>query len=205
MRIAILVISILFALSCKTGIEYPEGGYDYVKNYKAEDTGFYYLPVRDSFSQMDSFGIAWDSKNIYSNLGEPNLSLEPVGEDVFRMTWSAALGGLYFITLKKDKITVKKMLAFDEPINNFTNCYDTAKLNPMEKMHLRVFENYFPIKERNISGRRKQFLDSLIHLYPELLNSKYYYSLKKRIYCNDLKLKYSVRTISITHEHTSIW
>jgi hypothetical protein len=200
MRIAIVAILTLFALSCKTGVDYPEGGYDYVKEYKPEDTGFYFLPVRDSFSIQDSFDMAWNSENIYSKLDEPNLSLKYSGHDVFRLIWSAPIGGFYLITLREHQITIKEMVGFDEPISNFANCYDTSKLNEVEKFHLRVLENNFPLQELKLSGWRKSYLDSLLKLYPQLLSSKYYYHLSKKIYCNQLKPKFSINTISITRE-----
>jgi hypothetical protein len=193
MRIAILVISILFALSCKTGIEYPEGGYDYVKNYKAEDTGFYFLPVRDSFSRRDSFGVAWDSEALFPKFNEPNLSLKPLGEDVFRFMWYASLGGLYFVTLKTDRIIVKKSLGLNP-------CYnDTNKLSETERKHFELLDRYFPIDEHDFfSERRKRYFDSLIKIYPELLDPKYYFLLKKKISCDTVRLKYSTKEIIIT-------
>lgn len=193
MRIAIVAILILLVLSCKTGIEYPEGGYDYVKNYKPEDTGFYFLPVRDSFSRRDSFWNAYYSKFTYSKFSEKNLSLSPLGEDIFRLSLPYQNGWTIFITLTKDKIIVKKNR------NCFFPCVeDTLALTPSQKLHYNIFQIYgFPLTTRNKVGRMvPQSNDSLIKIYPELESAGYFLSLLKQVN-NENSYNFSVDTINI--------
>ena len=86
------------AASCNQPIKYPEGGYDYPTHIAAKDTAFYYLPLRKAFSRRDSFNRATNFFPM-SFFNEPNLSMGPGKEDVFRFIYAEALGGTIFIDL----------------------------------------------------------------------------------------------------------
>ncbi|MEO8712448.1 MAG: hypothetical protein ABI405_10015, partial [Parafilimonas sp.] len=88
----------LLVSACNNSIKYPEGGYDYPKHIADKDTNFYYYSLKDSFSRKDS---VWDT-NVYfffQAFNEPNISLQPLGYDEFRLYYDAALGYTYFITV----------------------------------------------------------------------------------------------------------
>lgn len=172
-------ISILFILSCNSGIDYPEGGYDYVKDYKDEDTNFYFLPVRDSFSRTDSFYVFWDGYNTYKHYDEPNLSLKAETEDIIRLTYNWAFGGSTIISLKKNSIITKQ--PYPESYIHYAN---EDLLNPTEFEHLSLLEKHYPLDNNKLSGRKKRYLDSQIMVYPQLLDPRYYFSLRKKNNCN---------------------
>ncbi len=186
-------ISILFILSCNSGIDYPEGGYDYVKDYKDEDTNFYFLPVRDSFSREDSFYAYWEGEITYNHYDEPNLSLQPEHEDIFRLTYHLAFGGTTIIVLKKDSIITKQ--PFPKSYIHYRN---DDLLNEIEKEHLNLLERYYPLENSKLS---KRHVDSLVMLFPQLLDPRYYLSLsKKTIVTDTTKPRYLLRKIAITDD-----
>lgn len=194
------VILLLFCFGCNSGIHYPEGGYDYPESIKADDTNFYYLPVRDSFSRRDSFFTIWYVKHFYLFFDEPNLSREYKGEDIFRLSHEYALGGSTIITLKRDSIIVK------ERVSDFNYIIDTNKLDKIEKVHYNLLQRRFSLYSVEYSFFQKRRIDSLLKLYPQLLDTKYYYSLFKKAEgrIDTIKMKYSVKRIAISHAQYSV-
>jgi hypothetical protein len=78
---------------------------------------------------------------------------------------------------------------------------DTSALTEIENFHLTILRRRFPIETYTSIPIVKNYLDSLTKLYPQLLDSKYYYALyKKSITRNDEKLTYSVKKIKITKQ-----
>jgi hypothetical protein len=188
-----VAIFFVFILACQSGLKYPDGGYQYVKEYKPEDTNFYFLPLRDSFSKMDSF-LAANEANLYQHFDEPNLSLQYVGEDVLRLYYSPPFGGGVFITLVDHDLIVKKQypgsLMHQERI-----------LDDTENEHYNLlYQYYFQTSMGRSPIKAKMRIDSLVTIYPDLLDPTYFLSLlKKSDYVGDLnKPKYSVNKISLT-------
>ena len=89
---------LITVVSCNQPIKYPEGGYDYPEHITARDTDFYYLPLKKILSRKDSFNRATNFFPM-SFFNEPNLSMGPGKEDVFRFIYAEALGGTIFIDL----------------------------------------------------------------------------------------------------------
>ena len=166
MRYTCLAILLYVLIGCNSGIKYPEGGYDYLKTIHPEDSNFYYRPVKDSFSTRDSFWNTWLAETFYKKIGEPNISLRALNEDVFRFHWSAALGGTYFITLKKDSLIVKSNFLIADTCNS-------GFLSPIEKEHLDFLGHYFPLN-RQFGRNMTRYIDSITKIYPQLLDIKYY-------------------------------
>ncbi len=194
MKFASLFILILFVLSCSSAIEYPEGGYEYVKDYKDEDTNFYFLPVRDSFSREDSFYVWWEGKNFYEYAGEPNLSIKPLNEETFRLTYSEALGATTFIILKKNEIIIKELIP-----DSYT--HNDELLNDEQKKHLEILEWNYPLDDKNHSAKKRRLFDSLTELTPALLDPQYYYFLKKKcIVIDSTKARHITKIILINDD-----
>jgi hypothetical protein len=185
-------LSILFILSCNSGIDYPEGGYDYVKDYKDEDTNFYFLPIRDSFSSQDSFWHAYSDSYLYPSIKEPNLSLRYMNEDVFRLEGIDDSSRMFIIIIKKNKLIVKKDIQQELPCET-----DLSKLNEKELLLYNILKDWFPIYKSRNNQKRQKYLDSLVKLYPELNDAGYYLSLLRKTYCEP-KINYLTHIINIT-------
>lgn len=86
----VYLLSLHFFISCNSDEEivYPQGGYSYLKKVAASDTNFYFLPIRNSISRRDSINILIE-KMIYTSFNEPNLSIAPPAEDVFRFYYTS--------------------------------------------------------------------------------------------------------------------
>jgi hypothetical protein len=82
-----------------------------------------------------------------------------------------------FITLSDQKIIVKKGNREDF----FEYPADTMRLSPLERRHYFLLEHRFPLEEykkrNNAKPKLVRYIDSMIHLYPMLLDPKYYFNL----------------------------
>jgi len=76
-------------MGCDAPIHYPDGGYDYPK--KINDTDNYYYPLKDSMPRNRALS---PYHYLYPFFNEPNLSLRPQKEDVFRFFFFLALSSL---------------------------------------------------------------------------------------------------------------
>lgn len=191
----ILMIAFICTLfSCNNEIKYPDGGYAYPEHVDDKDTNFYYYPLKDKESRRDSF---WDADDYmtYRQYDEPNLSIKPQSEDVFRFTYSTAFGPITIINLRKNEITVKKDVK-----GGFTIIpaeYNT-NLTDLEKFHLQILNRRFPLDAPQKKPYIREYLDSLIQIYPQLLDVNYYQSLvEKTIEINTTKPTYYFKKISI--------
>jgi hypothetical protein len=172
MKLICTAILLSALISCSSGIKYPDGGYDFRKTVKPEDSGFYFLPIRDSFSRKDSFLAARESIYVDKYFDEPNLSLQAAKRDIFRLNYSNAFGATCYITLTENLITVKNSNKEDRS----NDIPDSLKLTPKERKHLDLFRWYYPIEEKIRNGKRR-WLDSLVKIDPELLDVNYYFKL----------------------------
>lgn len=169
MKLLLLAV-VLFSIGCSSGIEYPEGGYDYPKQVADKDTNFYEYFRIDSVKGRDSMVYANDYK-FYKNFDEPNYSIKPFKEDIFRFSYSGFKSGINIITLSEKNITVKTA-------NPIEDDRPEQKLSAVEYLQYHTFMRWFPIKESiKKEPTKKRYLDSLIALYPRLLDANYFQSL----------------------------
>jgi hypothetical protein len=101
----ILLAVTFIGCQTETPIKYPEGGYNYP--ITVTDSNYYFYPLQKIFSRRDSFwkGMMYIS---YKAFDEPNLSLAPANEDIFRLYFDGFEKRAVVITLTKHQITVKK-------------------------------------------------------------------------------------------------
>ncbi|HEV3249853.1 MAG TPA: hypothetical protein VGZ71_02820 [Puia sp.] len=185
---------IIFFAGCETKIKYPDGGFDYPKNVAVRDTNFYYYPLKNIESKREVFQDTY-AYLFYRPFDEPNLSIKPQPNETFRLTYSTAFGNSVIITLTKGLIIVKK----GNPRSIYNT--DTSHLSETEKFHLRLLNHRFPIDSTNKRPILKHYLDSLVKLYPKLLDPAYYHKLyDKTIVRNTNKFIYPVTKISLTRQ-----
>ena len=182
-------------ISCNDDeIVYPEGGYSYLKNIAASDSNFYFLPIRQLIPRRDSLQ-AVDIKYLYMGFNEPNLSLNPPSEDIFRFVFECGFCGKEaIITLTKNEIVIKKNIKGLPGIS-----IEPDLLSSIEKEHYTLIDRYYPFDDPKYSIKYKHYFDSLINLYPELLDHKYFEKLKtKATIIHNIPLKFTTKKILIT-------
>jgi len=177
---------------CDTGIKYPKGGYEYPKNVSVNDTNLYYYPIKDIESKKYAFGDYY-SYLLYESFEEPNLSIKPFAQDVFRLTYSNAFGDHVIIILKNGSLKVKE--------GNTDYLYEdrTDEMDTIEQLHLRLLQRFFPIEEIGKSSRHRKYLDSMTKVYPKLLDPAYYHELNQKSFWKKAKtFKYRISTIALS-------
>lgn len=192
---AILWAFLLFT-GCQSqpGIQYPPGGYDYPVAVSGRDSNFYYYPIRNKFSRRDSFGNSFDYI-IYQGVNELNMSLKPLPVETFRLSYGTAFHNYAFITLTKYWLTIKK--GTPEEKEPFDSLF--ARLPPIEAEHLRLLQRRYPLDAAVSRPSTRRYLDSMIRLYPQLLDVQYYYRLGEKLNTQEnLSFKYDITTIPIT-------
>lgn len=169
-KYVILIYSILL-VCCWEYPTYPEGGYAYPQNIVAQDSNLYFYQLKDISPPGDAFlyGTAW---LYYKPFNEPNLSIKQQPKETFRLSYFDAFGSGMIITFNKDSIVVKK----GNPMV-FYNLDDTSRLSGIEKVHIRILRKWFPIDTTNLRPKTIRYLDSMIKLYPELLDATYFHKL----------------------------
>lgn len=183
--------------ACGARTHYPAGGYPYPEHFTDKDTNFYFYPVRDKFSRQDSFRDATAYMS-YRDLCEPNLSLKPMPNDIFRLSYQAALrDGPIIIILTRDSIVVKHGHHTEE----WESLPDTSRLDPLDRQLVRILDDNYPLddKQRRRSVWRQHYLDSMGHLHPQLYDPAYYRSLIDKEYPHsNLLFSYQRRSEKIT-------
>jgi hypothetical protein len=187
---------LLFSLiACKSGIKYPEGGFYYPSKIADSDTSFYFYPIKDIEDRREAFDDSY-AYLFYRQLNEPNLSIKPQQNETFRLTYSHAFGFSRTITLTPNEIIVKRGVPISFIYEN-----DKLKLSEIEKLHFWLLERRYPLKQ---SGNRvflKMSVDSLVKLYPQLLDPNYYHKLyKKTLTRNNENFDLPTSRISLTKE-----
>ena len=131
----LLLFILLFAIiSCNNEeIVYPEGGYPYLKNVAKDDTNFYFLPIRNTIDRRDSINVLFE-KYVYTSFNEPNLSIVPPAEDLFRFKYYGWPGDEAIIALFKDKIVIK-----EKKIGSPYNAPNKNALDSLEQLHYNLF------------------------------------------------------------------
>ncbi len=188
-------------------IEYPSGGYNYPNQAIEKERGFYCYPIKDSMSVIDSFSKGYFGRFTAPSFKEPNMSLKPMGEDIFRFCIRNAFGSIIFIVLKQNEIIVKTN-GENYPYSNSFPDQDTLKLNDLERIHYNILGRWFPIQEKR-KGRslyKQRYLDSITKLYPELLSTTYYEQLiDKTLIERKEKFTYTEKKTSITKKEFTEW
>lgn len=180
----------LSSIACNDSIKYPYGGYDYPKHVADKDTNFYYYPVKDIMPKLDSLRYSVAYLNL-KQFNEPNLSLRYLNQDIFRLQYSAPLGGFYIITVTKNSIQIKK------PIPNDELFFDENRLSQTEQQIYRIISYNYPYN--NLRGYKKRLVDSLKIANPKLLQPEYFLHLTKKAFKYiDPEKAYAITSIKIT-------
>jgi hypothetical protein len=165
----------LLVAACHAPAHYPAGGYTYPDHLVAKDTNFYSFPIRNKISRSDSFRDALAFMS-YRDLDEPNLSIKPMAQEVFRLTYQCALGpSPLIIVLTKDSIIVKQGTL----TNEYFRLNEGVQLDSLEQQLVKLLDAYYPLDDTSIhhSLWRRRFLDSMGRRYPKLYDPGYYRSL----------------------------
>jgi hypothetical protein len=190
--LTIPLIVILF--SCKSGINYPEGGFDYPTNLTGKDTNYYRYPLLNTIPKDHRFAEYFE-QYFYKQFEEPNLSIRPLAKETFRLTYSSGVNETIILSFNKNEIIIKKGV----PGGTYT--WDTTKLTKLENEHLEILRRWFPFETKGNYPRIKRYLDSLSVLYPRLLDVNYYIELYDKVNVrNNEKFTYQTRKIAITEK-----
>jgi hypothetical protein len=162
----------LLITACHSRDIFPAGGYPYPKHISDKDTNFYFYPIRNKISRSDSFHDALAFMS-YRELSEPNLSIKPMAEDEFRLTYQPALGpGPLIIAITKDSIIVKQ----GSPTDEYMRLYEGIQLDTLEQRLVKLLDNNYPLDDTSAhhSPGRRHYLDSMGRRYPKLYDPVYY-------------------------------
>jgi hypothetical protein len=187
-------VFIALPLACVSKPEHPQGGYSYPKANANVDTNDYSYPIKDLINERDSFRLAYYQRYWHQAFNEPNLSIRPQDQDVFRLTYQNFAGDAIIITLFENKIVAKQAVKGD-PYPE----YDSTRLSPLERYHYEILYWNFPIQHPRYKGYWRRHLDSLARVYPQLLDAFYYRQLldKSLVATND-PLQYAKTEIPIS-------
>ena len=197
------LISVLFCtlLACNDtpcdgyNITYPKGGYPYPAPNKDIDTTFYCYPIRNELSRDDS--MMWAvSAPYFQRFHEPNLSIKPMPQETFRFLYGGGFGDMTFITITPTSLVVKS----GYPGEIFANDSLHKYLSPEETFHYRFLYKNFPRENKSHwSPEGLRYIDSMLQLYPQLQDVKYYIALKKKLILHNEVIKpYTTTTKTIT-------
>jgi len=210
----IYVLAAIFESSCKMNIKYfliivglasclrhdntfhfPSGGYEFPTTISTTDSNFYFYGIKNLQTPADSLRDAFFGQKMFMAFNEPNLSIKPAAKVTFRLTseWESMID--YVITIVQDSIIIKKRTRKD-------NIYKD-NMSELERSHVEIlFMNYPIIKNnKNLREPKKQYVDSLINLYPILLDRNYYRLLLNKMYIPyDSIYTYSTTKIPITEK-----
>lgn len=175
-------------------IVFPEGGYAYPVNVKASDTLFYRYPLKDSLTRRDSM---WEATSyfFYQPYKEPNLSIHPMDESIFRFVYASWLNPEIIITLTKKAIIMKSGYLESAYIQ------DSSRLTPEENKDFIFLKNTFPLDTVNLNRRGRAFYDSVFHQNPRLNDVGYLLGLKRKItILSETPFKYSTQIVKISDQ-----
>jgi hypothetical protein len=169
-------------------INYPKGGYDYPKNINSTDMNHYSYPIRNLMGTRDSFYSCYYGHYWGMAYKEPNISIKPQDEDMFRLIYETAFGGDVIFILTKNEIIVKqpkKGSPYPE--------YDSTKLTAIQRDHYQLLKLRFPLEP----GYKR--IDSLLKLYPKLNDPAYYrYLLDKSEILKKDTFTYAMKRVSVS-------
>ena len=191
MRFIALIFIVSF-ISCETGIHYPDGGYNYPANIVDEDSNLYDYPLKNIHGKKALFRSYYDYL-VYQPFNEQNLSLRPLANETFRLTYSTSFGETMIITFSEGLMTIKK----GNPPDHYE--HDTSRLTHTENYLLRLLNRRYPIDTAGKPPGVKKYLDSMTKLYPQLLDAAFYHSLfEKEFFIKKEKFNYTERKINLS-------
>jgi hypothetical protein len=168
---------VVLLTACHSSIRYPAGGYDYPSHVADKDSNFYFYPIKNKESRLDSFAHSFYYR-FYWEFGEPNLSMHSQPATVLRLTRQSLGGFPVIITLYENEVIIKQ----GRPGKGFSQHSYTNRLTAIEKMHFKVLQWYFPIEDGEHSLKKKYYLDSLGTVYPQLHDPGYYSNLLQKAF-----------------------
>ncbi len=194
MKHYVTISAIIFLMGCQQSTSFPAGGFDYPQNLSVKDTNLFFYQLVQRESKRDSFQDSY-AYLFYRPFDEPNLSIRPQDDETFRLTFSSISGASVIIKLTEKFIIVKEGNAAVLYIN------DTSKLAPIERVHLRILKRKFPIDLAKEKPGSRIYLDSMIKLYPQLMDPEYYRMLyEKTVFCRAQRLNYQEKRIEISSQ-----
>lgn len=199
MRLITVFLSIVF-LSCNNGtiqngqFNIPDKGFLFERNIHPNDSAFPFYPVRRILSNFDSTYNAFYVSELLEAFNEPNISLRPGTNPVFRLLYNPWTDTACIVTITPTSIIAKTGDRVD-----YLH-YEEKKLSEKELLHYNLFEFGFPVSKRLGKGslQQRRSLDSLIKLYPELDSPEYYYNImNKALLPLNKPYTYTTKTISL--------
>jgi len=187
-------LTIIFAVilfSCNSGINYPEGGFDYPANLTGKDTNYYRYPLLNIIPKDYRFAEYFE-QYFYKQFEEPNLSILPLEKETFRLTYSDKSGKTVMLSFNKDEIVIKRGIA------GGAYNWDTTRLTKLENEHLEILQRWFPFEHKGDIPVLKKRLDSLCLLYPQLLDVDYYIELYDKVNVRNKSFTYQTKKSIIT-------
>ena len=187
-------IVLFILLGCHLTTDSPTGGYDYPKSFTGRDTSFYYYPIKDIEPKRESFQDYYNYL-FFQPFDELNLSLKALPNEIFRFHYSTAFGDALIIDIKEDRLVIKQ--------GNPGTMYNESDslLTDTEKYHLNFLRKNYPFDTTSKGISYIKYFDSVVKLYPELLDVSYYHSLYEKTFVRkNEKFKYSIKTIPLTRE-----
>jgi hypothetical protein len=195
----LILIIISYAIAgCEHPVTFTDEGYNYPAEIKPADSNFFWLPIRDSLSSLDSLHYTMNYVHYYKSWHEPNLSLRPMPEPVFRLSYDVMGATLYMIILMPEKLIVKEWKSG----HSFPG-KKTEILTQEERQHLHYFQRYYPWfkPEPNTTPSKNGYDKFLLSRYPQLNDVNYYIQLLKK--SEDLgkeNFVFTTRVTRISHE-----
>lgn len=194
----ILLLLAIFAFGCGEQAEQYDytvtGGHKFLTEITADST-FPYHPLKGKMPRRDSFNNAFYAAAFIDAFEEPNISLRPTANPVFRFIYQCTSNPAYVITISKNEIIIKEGQQL-----HYLSTKDTL-MGAKDDSLLDIFKKRFPIKQGDttLNTAERNNLDSLVNIYPELLRASYYDSLIRRAYsplASPFKYKASKKAIT---------
>lgn len=197
--------SFLIACQYSESVIYPEGGYPYLKSTLPQDSSFYYFPLRNHVDLRDSISIA-EGKFWYSAFNEPNLSLAPPKEDLFRFVYFSWPGDLAVISLSENKVIIKEEITDTavqvksgmQKVASTIKVPDKTILDSIERLHYELFDKQYHLSDPKFPSWRKRYFDSLKKVYPKLFDPSYYIQLKEKVFSKLQPFEYTIKEVEIS-------
>lgn len=187
------ILTIIFFVSCTNFSNLtPNGGYPFLE-IKTTDSSFYWYPIKNIISRQDSFRMSNYYLEILKSFNEPNISLKPLEDGIFRFHFQNRYK-LLFVNLSETKITVKKWIK-GPPYPKL----DESLLTQTELHNYYIIKKHFPLDEKKNSKETQQYIDSLVKANPTILLPSYYRSLLAKMEIPlEEKMLYEEKHISIS-------
>ena len=167
-------------LSCnssdKITIEFPDGGYAYPLLIDKNREEFFYYQFKDSLTKDDSLRTAYYGGYFFKALDEPNLSLKYYGKINFRFVYEGPFEQPLVINFTENEIVIKegvKGVIYPKT--------DESKFSEIERQHFSLLRRRYPLTDSIKNKGDKQYIDSMLKLYPSLMDPSYYMYLLKKI------------------------